>query len=88
MKNAYNDMFDLKKQQKKLENQISNFSELEYEKYKLANANPFRSDPGRIEKINLIFSFHTSFFKGLHKTFWGTTEKCEIKNFKLIFVLE
>ena len=51
--------------------------------------NPFRPDPGRREKINLNFYFHTlwplnRFFedlKGFHKTFWGTTKKCENKNF-------
>ena len=45
--------------------------------------------PGRREKINLNFCFHTSLWclkgfyeglKGLHKTFWGTTKKCENKN--------
>ena len=25
--------------------------------------------------------------KGLHKTFWGTTKKCQNKKFKLIFIL-
>ena len=38
------------------------------------------------EKTNSNFNFHTSLwylkrfyegFKGLHKTFWGTTNKCE-----------
>ena len=41
------------------------------------------------KKINLNFSFHTFLWclkrfyeglKGLHKTFWGTTKKCENKN--------
>ena len=45
--------------------------------------------PTRREKINLNFYFQTSlwclkrFYKsltGLHKTFWGTTKKCENKN--------
>ena len=33
-------------------------------------------------KINLNFYFHTSLWclKGLHKTFWGITKKCENKN--------
>ena len=40
-------------------------------------------------KVNLNFYFHTSLWslkrfyeglKGLHKTFWGTTKKCENKN--------
>ena len=40
-------------------------------------------------KINLSFYFHTSLWclkrfyeglKGLHKTFWGATKKCENKN--------
>ena len=48
-----------------------------------------RPNPGRREKINLNFYFHTSlwclkrFYEGLkdlHKTFWGTTKKCENKN--------
>ena len=48
-----------------------------------------RSNPGRREKIKLNFYFHTCwwcfkrFFEGLkdlHKTFWGTTKKCEDKN--------
>ena len=51
--------------------------------------NPSRTDPGRREKINLNLYFHTSLWcfkrfyeglKGLHKTFWGTTNKCENKN--------
>ena len=51
--------------------------------------NPSRPDPGRREKINLNYYFHTSLWcfkrfyeglKGLHKTFWGTTKKCENKN--------
>ena len=50
--------------------------------------NPSLPHPGRREKINLNFYFHTSlwclkkFFeslKGHHKTFWGTT-KCENRN--------
>ena len=42
-------------------------------------------------KINWSFYFHTSlwylkrFYEGLHKTFWGTTKKCENKNFKVNF---
>ena len=45
-------------------------------------------------KINVDFYFHTSLWclerfyeglQGLHKTFWGTTKKCETKTFKLIF---
>ena len=48
-----------------------------------------RSDSGQTEKINLNFYFHTSLrclesfyesLKGLHKTSWGTTKKCENKN--------
>ena len=44
----------------------------------ILNVNPFRPDPGRREKINLNFYFHTSlwglkrFYEGLkspHKTF-------------------
>ena len=50
--------------------------------------NPSPPDPGREKKINLNFYFHTSlwcfkrFYKGLkgvHKTFRGTTKKCEKK---------
>ena len=52
--------------------------------------------PRRREKVNLNFYFHTSLWwfkgfyeglKGLHKTFWGTTKKCENTNFKLIIIL-
>ena len=48
------------------------------------------------EKIKLNFYFHTSLrclkkfyegLRGLYKTFWGTTEKCENKNFNLSFIL-
>ena len=50
--------------------------------------NPSRPNPRRREKIKLNFYFHTlwcqkRFYKGLkdlHKTFWGTTKKCENKN--------
>ena len=51
--------------------------------------NPSRPNPGRREKIKLIFYFHTSLWclkrfyevlKGFHKTFCGTTKKCENKN--------
>ena len=51
--------------------------------------NPFRPNPGRREKINLNFYFHTSLWclkwfyedlKGLLKTFWGTTKKYENEN--------
>ena len=47
-------------------------------------------------KINLSFYFHTSLWclkrfyeglKGLHKTFWGTTKKCENKNLSWFFSL-
>ena len=47
-------------------------------------------------KINLNFYFHTSLWcrnsfyegpKGLHKTFWGTTRKCENKNLSYFFFL-
>ena len=47
---------------------------------------PYHPNPGRREKINLNFNFHTFLWclkrfyeglKGLHKTFWGTTKKCE-----------
>ena len=45
--------------------------------------------PDKVKKIKLNFYFHTSFWclkkfyeglKGLHKTFRGTTKKCENKN--------
>ena len=50
--------------------------------------NPSGPNPGRREKIKLNFHFHTSLWclkglqglKGLHKTFWGTTNKCENLN--------
>ena len=47
------------------------------------------SNPGRRENINLNLFFHISLWclkrfceglKGLHKTFGGTTKKCENKN--------
>ena len=47
-------------------------------------------------KINLHFYFHTSLWylkrfyeglKGLHKTFWGTTKRCENKNLSWFFSL-
>ena len=49
--------------------------------YLQAYINPFPPDPGRTEKINLNFYFHTLWclkrfyqvLKGLHKTFGGTT---------------
>ena len=53
------------------------------------NFNHSRPNPGRREKSKLNFHFHTSLWclkrfhdglKGLHKTFWGTTKKCENKN--------
>ena len=62
----------------------------------LYKINPSRPDPGRREKINLNFYFHTSLWclkrfceglKGLYKTFWDTTKKCENKNLSLIFIL-
>ena len=52
--------------------------------------NPSRPNPGQREKIKLNFYFHTfswclkKFYEGLnglHKTFWGTTKKCESKFF-------
>ena len=57
--------------------------------------NPSLPDPGRREKINLNFYVSTSLWylkrfyedlKGLHKTFWGTTKKCENKNSSLFSV--
>ena len=54
--------------------------------------NPSRPDPGRREKINLYFYFHTSSWclkrfhegpEGLYKTFWGTTKKCENRSLSL-----
>ena len=48
--------------------------------------NSSRPNPGRREKINLNFLFHTPFwclkrfYEGLSKTFGGTTKKCENKN--------
>ena len=47
-------------------------------------------------KINLSFYIHTHLWclkkfyevlEGLHKTFWGTTKKCENKNLSKIFLL-
>ena len=51
--------------------------------------NAYRTNPEQKEKNNLNFYFHTSLWcfkrfyeglKGLHKTFWRTTKKCENKN--------
>ena len=51
--------------------------------------NNSRPDPGRREKISLIFYFGTSwwylktFYNGLtcfHKTFWCSTKECKNKN--------
>ena len=36
---------------------------------------PYRPNPRRREKNEL------NFYEGLHKTFWGTTKKCENKNY-------
>ena len=58
--------------------------------------NRSKPDPGWIEKnnLNLYFSpflwMHKRFsegLKGLHETFWGTTNKRENKKSKLIFIL-
>ena len=52
--------------------------------------------PDKVKKIKLNFYFHTPLWylkrfyegrKGLHKTSWGTTKKCENKNFELNFIL-
>ena len=56
--------------------------------YDVIAEDPLRPDPGRGEKINLNFYFHTSlwdlrffeYLKGLHKTFCGTSKKCKNKN--------
>ena len=59
--------------------------------FKCSNRNPLnpsRPNLGRREKIKLNFYFHflwclKRFYEGLkdlHKTFWGTTKKCENKN--------
>ena len=57
--------------------------------------NPSLPGPERREKINLNFYVPTSLWylkrfyedlKGLHKTFWGTTKKCENKNSSLFSV--
>ena len=49
----------------------------------------------KFKKINLNFYFHTSLWclkkfyeglKGLHKTFWGTTNKGENKNLSYFFL--
>ena len=56
----------------------------------ISGFNPSRPDPRRIKKTNFNFYFHTflwrlkRIYKGLHKTFWGTTKKCENKNLKLV----
>ena len=58
--------------------------------------NPSRLYPWWKGKINLNFYFYTSlwciktFYEGhkdLHKTFWGTTKKCENKDLNYIFIL-
>ena len=57
------------------------------------NCNHSYPDPGKREKINLNFYFHTFLWclkrfyeglKGLHKTFWGSAKKYK---FKLTFTL-
>ena len=59
----------------------------------LVSINPSRPDPG-IEKTKLNFYIHASLwclirfhegFKGLHKTFWGITTKCENKKINFYF---
>ena len=54
-----------------------------------ATINSYRPNSRQSEKFKLNFYFHTSlcslkrFYEGLkdlHKTFWGTAKKCEIKN--------
>ena len=54
--------------------------------------NPSRPNLGRKEKIKLNLYFHTSFWclkrfyeglKDLHKTFWGTTKKCDFQKCKI-----
>ena len=50
---------------------------------------PDMHEAGRVKiKINLNFYFHTCLWclKVLHKTFWGTTKKCENRNLSL-FIL-
>ena len=55
--------------------------------------NPSRFYPGRREKMKLNFYFHTPLWclkrfyeglKGLHKTIWCTTKRCENKNLTFI----
>ena len=54
---------------------------------KLTLPTPWISESCIKMKINLNFYFHTSSWclKGLHKTFWGTTKKCENKNLREFF---
>ena len=58
------------------------------------NMNSSRPNLGRIEKTKLNFYFHTSLWclkrfyeglKGIHKTFCGTTKKCQNKNLNYFF---
>ena len=71
------------------------FFRKQFEKKKKNHANPLTVHAPRISeswikiKINLNFDFHFSLWclkrfyeghQGLHKTFWGTTKKCENKN--------
>ena len=56
----------------------------------LEQRNPSSPNLRQGEKLKLNVYFHTSLWfyeslKGLHKTFWDTTKKCENK--KLIFYL-
>ena len=62
------------------------YLEIQFNYSKLCNLN-LPAPPGRREKINLNFYFHTSLWclerfseglKDLHEAFWGTTKKCEI----------
>ena len=59
--------------------------------FHVSHNNHSRPDPGRGEKINLNFCFHTYLWcfkmfyeglKGFYKTFCGTTKKCENEKFK------
>ena len=63
-----------------------------YENCYYQEFNPSRPNPGRREKIKVKFLFShvcgARKGKGLHKTFWGTAEKCENKNLTIFVSIQ
>ena len=55
--------------------------------YKIAaSSNVYIRPQIRLIKCQSCHYIETFIYKGLYKTFWGTTKKCENKNFNLIFI--